>query len=132
MSSEKTTDIVETSQKQQIRSLFASRDALLFAVNGNVNKDGLQHVSRAVADELGGMIADLSQLLLIKGVTPLAPDDEKLAKLRGELLKGASPHPQRSRAILSNDRKSARNLLRESGKPTSPSSLKPTQAPPNR
>jgi hypothetical protein len=69
-----------------LRALFAGRDALLFAAAADVDQPTLQEFCRAVAEELGGQAAELNQLLVGHGCSPLAADDPAMDKLRAEMV----------------------------------------------
>jgi len=64
-----------------IRTNLVSRDSL-YAAADKLDGVALQNVCRRLADELGGHVADLQQLLLARGQTPVGPEDGLVKKLR--------------------------------------------------
>jgi uncharacterized protein (TIGR02284 family) len=75
-----------TAEKVQdlIRTNLANRDTL-YAMADKVSGAAVEKVCRRLADELGGNVAELQQLLLTRGIKPVEPDDEVYATLRDAL-----------------------------------------------
>jgi uncharacterized protein (TIGR02284 family) len=83
-----------TAEKVQdlIRTNLASRDTL-YAMADNLSGPALEKVCRRLADELGGNVAELQQLLLTRGVEPVEPDDALATMLRDALLEVLRQEP---------------------------------------
>lgn len=77
--------------QQSLRTAMAGRDALLFAAAADVDAGTLRRFCRAVADQLGGQVAELSQLLLGHGCRPVTLDDERMDRLRAHLVEALGP-----------------------------------------
>lgn len=75
-----------------IRTNLASRDTL-YAMADKLSGPAAEKVCRRLADELGGNVAELQQLLLARGVEPVEPDDARVATLRDALLESLCQEP---------------------------------------
>jgi hypothetical protein len=74
-----------------LRTALASRDALLFAASARVDEGALQRFCRTLAERLGGQVAELTQLLVAHGCTPVKPDDTGVDRVRGALVSALQP-----------------------------------------
>jgi uncharacterized protein (TIGR02284 family) len=94
-----------------IRTNLVSRDGL-YAAAAKLDGQALRRICTRLADELGGNVADLQQLLLARGQKPVGPDDELVRKLRAVVLEvlQQQPSPQH---IVAEAEECARVLKKE-------------------
>lgn len=81
-----------------IRTNLASRDSL-YAAADQLSGAAVEKVCRRLAEELGGNVADLQQLLLTRGVQPVGPDDELAAKVRDVLVEVLRQEPSDEKIV---------------------------------
>jgi hypothetical protein len=74
-----------------LRTALASRDALLFAASARVDEGALRRFCHTLAERLGGQVAELTQLLVAHGCTPVKPDDTGVDRVRGALVSALQP-----------------------------------------
>jgi uncharacterized protein (TIGR02284 family) len=82
-----------------IRTNLVSRDSL-YAAADKLDGPALQRVCRRLADELGGHVADLQQLLLGRGQKPVGPEDELVKKLRFVVLEVLQQRPTAQDVVI--------------------------------
>jgi uncharacterized protein (TIGR02284 family) len=81
-----------------IRTNLASRDSLYVAAE-KLSGPAVEKICRRLAEELGGNVADLAQLLVSRGVEPVGPDDELASKLSDVLTEVLSQETSDERIV---------------------------------
>jgi uncharacterized protein (TIGR02284 family) len=81
-----------------IRTNLVSRDGL-YAAATKLDGAALQRICRRLADELGGHVADLQQLLLARGQKPVGPEDNLVRKLRAVVLEVLQQQPSSQHVV---------------------------------
>jgi len=90
--------VTEERVQDLIRTNLASRDGL-YAAADQLSGAAVEKVCRRLAEELGGNVADLAQLLMTRGVQPVGPDDELAAKVRDVLVEVLRQEPSDEKIV---------------------------------
>jgi uncharacterized protein (TIGR02284 family) len=82
-----------------IRTNLVSRDSL-YAAADKLDGPALQMICRRLADELGGHVVDLQQVLLGRGQKPVGPEDELVKKLRFVVVEVLKQRPSSQQVVI--------------------------------